>query len=68
MRTCALNLKIWGEPGNPKIGVKNVVAAMSEDTSNRGGEVNLDWLIQTGKGNMPVTAARFRCKDCGEIV
>jgi len=35
---------------------------------NRWGEANLDWLIQTGKGNKPVTEARFRCNDCGEIV
>ena len=35
---------------------------------NRWGEVNLDCLIQTGQGNKPVTEARFRCKDCGEIV
>ncbi len=35
---------------------------------NRWGEANLDWLIQSGKGKKPVTEARFRCKDCGEIV
>jgi len=35
---------------------------------NRWGEANLDWLIQMGKGNKPVTEARFRCRDCGEIV
>ncbi len=35
---------------------------------NRWGEANPDWLIQTGKGNRPVTGARFRCRDCGEIV
>ena len=29
---------------------------------------NLDWLIKNGKGDKPVTEARFRCKDCGEIV
>ncbi len=32
------------------------------------GEANLDWLTQNGKGNKPVTEARFRCRDCGEIV
>ena len=31
---------------------------------NRWGEANLDWLIQNGKGNKPVTEARFRCRDC----
>ena len=35
---------------------------------NRWGEANLDWLIQMGKGDKPVTEARFRCRDCGEIV
>ena len=35
---------------------------------NRWGEANLDWLIQIGQGDKPVTEARFRCKDCGEIV
>ena len=29
---------------------------------------DLDWLITIGKGDKPVTEARFRCKDCGEIV
>ena len=35
---------------------------------DRWGEANLDWLIRIGKGNMPVTEARFRCRGCGEIV
>ncbi len=35
---------------------------------NRWGEANLDWLIQIGQGDKPVTEARFRCRDCGEIV
>jgi len=35
---------------------------------NRWGEANLDRLIQIGKGDKPVTEARFRCRDCGEIV
>ena len=35
---------------------------------DRWGEANLDWLIQIGNGNKPVTEARFRCRDCGEIV
>jgi hypothetical protein len=35
---------------------------------DRWGEANLDWLIQTGKGAKPVTEARFKCNDCGEIV
>ena len=35
---------------------------------NRWGEANLDWLIMIGKGDKPVTEARFRCRDCGEIV
>ncbi len=35
---------------------------------NRWGEANLDWLMQIGKGDKSVTEARFRCRDCGEIV
>ncbi len=35
---------------------------------DRWGEANLDWLIQLGKGYKPVSEARFRCGDCGEIV
>ena len=35
---------------------------------NRWGEANLDRLIQNGKGKKRVTEARFRCRDCGEIV
>ncbi len=35
---------------------------------NRWGEANLDWLIKIGQGDKPVTEARFRCRDCGEIV
>ena len=35
---------------------------------DRWGEANLDWLIQIGQGDKPVTESRFRCRDCGEIV
>ncbi len=35
---------------------------------DRWGEANLEWLIQIGRGDKPVTEARFRCRDCGEIV
>jgi len=35
---------------------------------DRWGEANLDRLIQSGKGNKPVIEARFRCRDCGEVV
>ena len=35
---------------------------------DRWGEANLDWMIQNGKGEKSVTEARFRCRDCGEIV
>ncbi len=35
---------------------------------DRWGEADLDWLIQNGKGNQPVTEARFTCRKCGEIV
>ncbi len=35
---------------------------------NRWGEANLDGLVRSGKGDKPVTEAKFRCRDCGEIV
>ncbi len=35
---------------------------------DRWGEVNLDWLIQIGQGDKPVTESRFWCRDWGEIV
>ena len=35
---------------------------------DRWGEANLDWLIHIGKGDKSVTEARFRCRDCGEVV
>lgn len=35
---------------------------------NRWGEADLNRLIQTGHGDKPVTEARFRCRDCGELV
>ncbi len=35
---------------------------------DRWGMANLDRLIQLGKGDKPVTEARFRCRDCGGIV
>ncbi len=35
---------------------------------DRWGKANLDSLIRIGKGDKPVTEARFRCRDCGEIV
>ncbi len=35
---------------------------------DRWGKANLDGLILTNKGHKLVTEARFRCRDCGEIV
>ena len=35
---------------------------------DRWGDVNLNRLIEIGKGHKPVTEARFRCRDCGELV
>ncbi len=35
---------------------------------DRWGEAYLDWLIRIGKGDKPVTEARFRCRGCREIV
>ncbi len=46
----------------------NHTLALYCQSCDRWGEANLDCLIQMGKGNKPVTEARFRCQDCGEIV
>jgi len=35
---------------------------------DRWGEANLDWLIESGRGNRPLTESRFRCRDCGAVV
>lgn len=35
---------------------------------NRWGEADLNWLIETGQGKKPVVEARFRCRDCGDLV
>jgi len=34
---------------------------------NRWGEANLDWLIQTGKGDQSVTEAQFKCRFTSAI-
>ena len=47
---------------------QNRTLALYCNSCDRWGIANLDWLINIGKGDKPVTEARFRCKDCGEIV
>ncbi len=47
---------------------QNHTLALYCPSCDRWGMANLDWLINIGKGDKPVTEARFRCKDCGEIV
>jgi len=47
---------------------QNHTLALYGISCNRWGEANLDQLIQVGQGDKPVTEARFRCRDCGEIV
>ena len=51
-----------------KLREQNHTLALYCLSCDRWGEANLDWLIQIGKGNRLVTGARFRCRDCGEIV
>ncbi len=51
-----------------KLREQNHTLALYCLSCNRWDEANLDQLIQNGKGGMPVTEARFRCRDCGEIV
>jgi len=47
---------------------QNHTLALYCPSCNRWGKANLDWLIQNSQGDKLVTEARFRCKDCGEIV
>ncbi len=47
---------------------QNHTLALYCTSCNRWGEANLHWLIQIGKGDKPVTEARFRCRDCGNIM
>ena len=35
---------------------------------NRWGNADLNWLIESGLGNKALTEARFRCRDCGQLV
>jgi hypothetical protein len=51
-----------------KLRAQNHTLALYCISCDRWGMADLDWLIQIGKGDKPVTEARFRCKDCGEIV
>jgi hypothetical protein len=51
-----------------KLRDQNHTLALYCMSCDRWGMADLDWLIQIGKGDKPVTEARFRCKDCGEIV
>ncbi len=51
-----------------KLREQNHILALYCLSCDRWGEANLDRLIQIGKGDKPVTKARFRCRDCGEIV
>ena len=47
---------------------QNYALALYCLSCDRWGEADLDRLIQIGKGDKSVTEARFRCRDCGEIV
>jgi len=51
-----------------KLREQNHILALYCISCDRWGKADLDWLIQIGKGNKPITEARFRCRDCGEIV
>lgn len=35
---------------------------------DRWGEADLDLLIESGRGDRLLTEARFRCRDCGDVV
>jgi hypothetical protein len=51
-----------------KLREQNHILALYCISCDRWGEANLDWLIRNDKGSKPVTEARFRCRECGEIV
>ena len=47
---------------------QNYILALYCLSCDRWGEANLDLLIQIEQEDKLVTEARFRCRDCGEIV
>ena len=51
-----------------KLREQNHILALYCISCDRWGKADLDWLIQIGHGDKSVTEARFRCRDCGEIV
>ncbi len=51
-----------------KLKEQNHIMALYCISCDRWGTADLDWLIQIGHGDKSVTEARFRCRDCGEIV
>ena len=51
-----------------KLRDQNHMLALYCISCDRWGMADLDWLVQIGKGDKPVAEARFRCRDCGEIV
>ena len=51
-----------------KLREQNHILALYCISCDRWGKADLDRLIQMGRGNKLVTEARFRCRDCGEIV
>ena len=51
-----------------KLREQNHILALYCISCGRWGKADLDWLIQIGHGDKSVTEARFRCRDCGEIV
>ncbi len=51
-----------------KLREQNHILALYCISCDRWGKADLDWLIRIGHGDKSVTEARFRCRDCGEIV
>ncbi len=51
-----------------KLREQNHILALYCISCDRWGKADLDWLIQIGHGDKSMTEARFRCRDCGEIV
>ena len=51
-----------------KLREQNHILALYCISCDRWGKADLEWLIQIGHGDKSVTEARFRCRNCGEIV
>jgi len=61
--TCMICISTFAELNRQNYGL-----ALYCMSCNRWGEADLNWIIQTGKGDKAVTETSFRCRDCGKLV